>query len=224
MKKTLIVISLFACSFLLVLYFNNNGSASAATEKQINDSFAAIEEKINKEVSLRSEISYSSNPYDYIKNNDDFENIIKLGNDAIPILDQKLSTSEKNGLQEYITAIAIERIAKVDLKGTSTFWESGKDFSTKWKAHIKSIPLSIDTILLDTQTSSGEKVKKIIELGTPAIPFIADKIESGDESIFPALLELTKGTENIIVDGDKKEWVVSHKSEFKSLKDYVLQK
>ncbi|KRE59581.1 hypothetical protein [Paenibacillus sp. Soil750] len=228
MKKIITFLSLFACSFLFVSFLMNNKNVSAA-EKQINESFAAISEQINKEISLQSNLSFSSNPYDYIKQNADFDNIIKLGNDALPYLDKKLANSKQNGLQEYITAIAIERIAKLDLKeNENTAWENGKGFSAKWNLHLKSIPSSVDAILTDKQLNSDDKVKKIIKLGTPAIPFIADKIERGDESLFPALIALTKDDGNKPVADEtisnKKEWVTAHKSQYNNLKEYVLQK
>ncbi|NOU64995.1 hypothetical protein GC096_13240 [Paenibacillus sp. LMG 31461] len=228
MKKILTFLSLFTCSFLLVSFLMNNKNVSAA-EKQINESFAAISEQINKEISLQSNLSFSSNPYDYIKNNEDFENIVNLGNDALPYLDKKLSNSKQNGLQEYITAIAMERIAKVDLKeNESSTWENGKGFAAKWNLHLTSIPSSVDAILTDKQSNSDDKVRKIIKLGTPAIPFIADQIERGDDSLFPALIALTKGDgNNAVADetiSNKKEWVTAHKSQYKNLKDYVQQR
>ncbi|MNY32813.1 hypothetical protein D3C86_1670530 [compost metagenome] len=132
-------------------------------------------------------------------------------------------------MQEYITAIAIERIAKIDLKeNVNSTWENGKAFSAKWNLHLKSIPSAVDAILTDKQSNSDDKVKKIIKLGTPAIPFITDKIERGDESLFPALIALTKGDGNKTAADEsisnKKEWVTEHKSQYSSLKKYVLQK
>lgn len=60
--------------------------------------------------------SFSSSPYTYIKDSKDFENIVALGNPALPILKKMLDESNNNGLIEYIYAIAIEKISKVDIR------------------------------------------------------------------------------------------------------------
>lgn len=226
MKKNAIkmFLALFVCSFVITMFVQNN--ANASIEKQVDNNFAAINERINKEVSLRTELSASSNPYDYIKGNADFEEIINLGSDALPVLQNKLAKSENNGLQEYITAIAIERISKVDMKKKeSTQWETAKGFLKVWKSHLKAIPTTVDTIVSDKKLTQEEKVKQLVELGTPATPFILDKVEAGNEQLFPALVELTKNKkvaaapENVT---DIKDWVAKNKSNFNNLKQYVL--
>ena len=176
---------------------------------------------------MNSSAALSSNPYDYISGDEEFNGIVNLGNDALPVLQNKISQSPNNGLQEYIAAIAIERIAKVDLKkNESTAWETAKGFTDKWKKYLKNIPSSVDSIVMDNQKNTDEKVKELVELGTPAIPFIAEKIEAGDEQLFPVLIELTKGNGNkIVADAsitNKKEWVTQNKSTFNDLKQYVL--
>ncbi len=200
--------------------------ANASIEKKIDSNLSLISEKIAKEVSLRSELSMSSNPYDYIKDNRDFDAIVSLGNEAMPYLQNKIANSEFNGLEEYITAIAIEKIAKVNLKKIESLnWETAKGFNEKWKIHLASIPSKVDEVSSDTTLSSQEKVKKLEELGTPAIPFILDKVESGDETIFPAVVELTRdsGTGTFQDITNKKEWATEHKDQFKTLKEYVLE-
>ncbi|MFC4770327.1 hypothetical protein [Effusibacillus consociatus] len=220
MKK--LFLTLFICSFIVTMLINQNTSASI--EKKIDNNFASIAQKINKEISLRSELASSSNPYDYIQGNDDFNEIINLGNDALPYLHKKLSRSEHDGLQEYITAIAIERIAKVDLKKTSQ-WETAKDFNSKWKKHLASIPATVDAIASDSKVSSDEKAKRLLELGTPAIPFILEKVESGNEELFPVVIELTKGSKVEATESvkNKMEWATNNKDSFKDLKKHVVE-
>jgi hypothetical protein len=199
-----------------------NNTATASIEKQVDNSFASINAKINKQIALRT--ATSSNPYDYVRDNPDFENIIVLGSDALPSLQNKLLNNPDSGLHEYILAIAIETIAKVDLKkNESTMWESAKMFKAKWPEYLTSIPALVETITSDQSLESEKKVNKLVELGTPAVPFILEIIEIGDEQLFPAIIALTKDTENVTTENaDPKEWVAQNKAKFANLKQYVL--
>jgi len=224
LKKIFLLLGLFACVFSGTLLMINQ-HADASIEKIIDTNFALIAEKINQEISLRTELAGSSNPYDYIRDNQDFNEIVSLGNDALPYLHAKLMDSPNDGLHAYITAIAIESIAKVDLKQEeSTKWETAKGFIKNWGKYLSSIPANVDRITADTSISLEEKTKRLTTLGTPALPFILDKIAAGDEEIFPAVVELTKtskdaATENII---NKKAWANEHQDSYNELKKYVL--
>jgi hypothetical protein len=222
MKKISVgFLTLFICSFLVALLLNS--TADASIEKQIDNNFASINETINKEIALRT--ATSSNPYDYVKDNPDFENIVALGNDALPGLQKRLLSSERSGLEEYILAIAIESIAKVDLKkNESTKWISAKMFKTKWPEYLKSIPSLVDSVTADQALTTAEKVKKLNEMGTPALPFILEKIEKGDEYLFPVVIALTDNSKNVVENKtvDPSEWAIQNKDKFSKLKQYVL--
>ena len=65
------------------------------------------------------QLSASSNPYEYIQNNKNFNDLVNLGTDALPVIAEKIMNSNDDGLKEYILAIAAEKIAKIDLVITS---------------------------------------------------------------------------------------------------------
>ncbi|MDO3410384.1 hypothetical protein QWJ34_11480 [Saccharibacillus sp. CPCC 101409] len=223
MKKiSFVVLGLFCLSFILTSVFNKQ-SANTALAEQVDTNMVAIQETINKEVELRSEIAMSSNPYDYIKDNEDFENIVSLGNDALPVLQSKIQQSPNDGLQEYILAIAIEEISKTDLKkNPSTEWISAKDFEGEWKNFLKEIPSKVDIISKSSEASS-DKVNGLLELGTPAIPFIIDKVEEGNKDLLPALEVLTKEDGNLKMNSSlSTEELVKSKEKYKNLRNYVI--
>lgn len=224
MKKfPLAIAALFCLSFIITFAFNNQ-FASASIVKQIDASMAVIQEKLNKEVELKSELAMSSNPYDYIKDNKEFESIVALGNDALPVLQNKIEQSPNDGLQEYILAIAMEKISKTNLKSdSSTEWNSAKLFGEKWKKFLKEIPSKVNEIS-ESSKESNDKINELLKLGTPAIPFIADKVEEGKEDLLPALEELTKDDKELKLEGDassKKELISKNKEKFEKLKKYV---
>jgi hypothetical protein len=57
------------------------------------------------------EIMAMSSPYAYISN-EYFNNIVTLGSDALPVIEEKLKSSNEEGLREQILAIAAEKIEK----------------------------------------------------------------------------------------------------------------
>lgn len=224
-KLPVTIVALFCMSFIITL-FVNNPFASASIEKQVDTNLAAIQEKINKEIELKSELAMSSNPYDYIKDNKDFESIVALGNNALPVLQNKIDQSPNNGFQEYFLAIAIEQISKTNLKNdSSTEWNTAKLFGEKWKEFLKDVPSKVDEIAKSSK-ASNDKINELLKLGTPAIPFIADKVEEGKEDLFPALEELIKDDKELKLEGDasnKKELISNNKSKFEKLKKYVSE-
>ncbi|MCL2507841.1 MAG: hypothetical protein FWF05_01555 [Oscillospiraceae bacterium] len=104
-------------------------------EKQVQKNVVEMMAVINQDVLGERMLSASSNPYDYIVDNEAFENIVKLGKDAIPFLLEKISASKENGLEEYLLAIAVAKIAGMDLNSEEFGWTSGKDFAGKWHAY-----------------------------------------------------------------------------------------
>ncbi|MGG3182532.1 hypothetical protein ABEQ41_30380 [Priestia megaterium] len=145
---------------------------------------------------------------------------------ALPVLQNKIDQSANDGLQEYILSIAIETISKTNLKNdTSTEWNSAKVFGQKWKQFLKEVPSKVDEIS-ESAKASQDKINELLQLGTPAIPFIADKMEEGKEDLFPALEELTKNNKELKLEGDtsnKKELISNNKAKFENLKKYVSE-
>lgn len=212
-------LALLICSLLIVLW--GNRFADGSIEEQLDSSLASIHAAINKGSGLSA--ATSSNPYDYVKDNPDFEKIVALGHEALPGLYKRLIDSDKNGLEAYMLAIAIETIAKVDLKqNESTAWATAHMFKAKWPEYVKSIPALVETITADPTLSMEEKVNRLIALGTLALPFLLDKIVAGDEALFPAVTALTDPSMRALKNTTPREWALQHKDQFSLLKRYVL--
>ncbi|SDZ30444.1 hypothetical protein SAMN05421736_109115 [Evansella caseinilytica] len=183
MKRKIFAI-VFIISFVVTLLFNNL-QPSAAIEKEIDKNLDSITLTIQKNIAEKNELAYSSTPYDYIQDNENFDAIVEIGNDALPYLHEKLANDEIDGLEEYLIAIAIESIAKVDLKeNESSHWESADEFNENWNEHFESIPETVEEIANDTEMTVSEKNEALIELGTPAIPIIMEVVEDGMDDYF----------------------------------------
>lgn len=221
MKKTIVPIFI-SCLLVIVFAFFGIQKANASISAKVDQNMAGIVEYINQLAVTDPKAAMSSNPYTYIANNPNYKNIVNLGYDALPVLTENMEKSNNNGLTEYILAIAVEEIAKVDLKKNRNEWSTAKEFLQVWKLHLKNLPSNVNSVINSNQPEDL-KVKELVLLGTPAIPFIMDKIEQGNTEIFPALEQLLSGNPNSIQQPvqDKVAWVRLNKAKFKSLQGLV---
>jgi hypothetical protein len=106
MKKKLLylLITSFIIVFVTVSYFK----AQVNMENKIEQNIAKLQQSISDLAS--TPVGFSSSPYDYIKNNQAFENIVNLGKPALPKLKKLLKQCDEHGLMENIYTIAIDQI------------------------------------------------------------------------------------------------------------------
>jgi hypothetical protein len=222
MKKKIISLLLLVSVAAAVLIFSS--SQADAVPYQIDKNITAIMDEIERMAKENPNKASSSNPYKYIAGNADYKNIVKLGSAALPAIDEKIKTSQENGLREYILALAAEEIAKVDLKGDNFGWSNAKQWDKKWHEHLKGIPANFNKIL-SSNISKDTKVKEVVKLGTPVIPLVMDQIEQGNIDIVPALGDLLKGNEKVTFDPnsikDYAGWVKDNKINFDDLRTLV---
>lgn len=200
-------------TLVIVVLLSSCSKSQEDLNKQVHSSVNKIKQSIDHPAS--SEISASSNPYDYVKNNEDFEAIIALGVAALPELKQLLDNSEQDGLMEYIYAIALEQISKVDMR-KDTDWSSGKEFLKTYTTYLKEIPDKVKMIA-NKPISDTEKIDQLKELGTPAIPYIFSVIDNGHQELSPALDYLTDNKSK----GDIRNWSVENVDQLNLLTNFV---
>lgn len=221
MKKFFIPIILAAVVVGFVFAY---GLGTISVAAQVNNNIDSLMDGIEKSLTENPKNLMSSSPYTYVKNNKYFDAIVDLGPDALPIIEKTISDSPKNGLKEYILAIAGEKIAKVNLKGDSVRWGTAKQWVTVWNEHLKEIPSNVKKI---AESDSHDKTKELIQLGTPAIPFLMDLVEENNADVIPALAELLKDNkQKIDVSAEEitKEWVKENKGKFANLREMVNKK
>lgn len=75
----------------------------------------------------------SSNPYDYTKN-EYYNNIINLGKDAVPVLENMYKNKKLSGVNAYLSALAIQDIAKCNLyEKYNLEWSTAEEFYILWE-------------------------------------------------------------------------------------------
>ncbi len=220
MKKLLGAV--FALSILITAFALNTNTNSVA--KQVDSNINAIMKNIRKIQNEHSPLALSANPYDYIKDNSEFNNLVDIGPDALPIIKKRVDESGENGLREYILAIAAEKIAKVDLKENNFGWSTAKEWSDKWNTHSKNLSANFKNIIKSNKSSEAKNAE-IIKLGIPALPFIIDEVEQGNTELISALQKLAEGNKKISFDIDSvkdyKEWAKANKKNVQNLRDLV---
>jgi hypothetical protein len=177
----------------------------------------------------------SSNPYDYVKNNEYFDKIVEMGYPVLYLLEDYINTSPDNGLKEYLLAIAMEEIAgvnlKTDEKGNMYKWETGKGFAAEWHKLLQKIPSSVTTILNSSQANDA-KVIALTKLGIPIVPFIITQFDSvnpdDQEVLISALNELLNDNKIATFDGKDvnytKKWIQNNADKFDDLKKYIEER
>lgn len=165
----LIVLSVLAIAGGIVL-FSKPTKVEAQVDSTINDFIKQMNDRTYLEGKVLENgmpLAMSSNPYDYIKDNEEFDKIIALGMDALPELVQiQKDTNKYDNFERYLIAIAIEEISKTDLKAYDEFaWDQANVFSKKWAKFEMEATACVQTIVNDEKSNDSEKLSQLAKYG-----------------------------------------------------------
>ena len=168
-----------------------------------------------------------SNPIRIADSSPALDRVIALGTPALPELISQIENSSHSGLREYLLAICVKRIIKANVSGppgTDYYWYTGKGFPAVWKTYLARVPETVSSIA-KSNAPTEEKNARLVELGTPAIPFILDEVERGRGDLSPAAQTLMEGTVEMGGTSPKgpgtAEWAKQNKPRFTELRDLV---
>ncbi|MCI8461096.1 MAG: hypothetical protein HFE81_06825 [Bacilli bacterium] len=126
MKKVLFMC--LSCILFLCGCNNQKANFKYTNEEQIKKEITTNLEQIAEETDMTS-----SNPFDYTKN-EYYNNIVNLGEDAVPILEDMYNKKELAGVNAYLSALAIQDITKCNLHEEYNLdWSTAEKFYTLWK-------------------------------------------------------------------------------------------
>jgi hypothetical protein len=122
-----VMVICLAVVFVYSLIGCSNSAKKVSTDKTFEQT---IDGKLNNITSPKNNnVSLSSNPYDYIKgvdSNKDYKYIVLQGEKSLNYILNKFAVSDKNGLEEYIMAIACSEILQEN--PASKKWASGREW------------------------------------------------------------------------------------------------
>lgn len=127
MKK---ILFMCACCALCLCGCTNNQKAdfNYTNEEQIEKEIVTNMEQI-AEVTDKT----SSNPYDCTKN-EYYNNIVNLGKDAVPVLEDMYNKGKLTGVPAYLSALAIQDITGCNLNEKYNLeWREAEEFYDFWK-------------------------------------------------------------------------------------------
>lgn len=173
------------------------------------------------------QLALSSNPYKYTENNQVFDRIVGYGYEALPLIEKEMTKGDTYGLEKDILAIAAERIAKVDLKQSPYRWSHAEEFVRAWRLHLQAVPSEVERLAASEQ-SRDEKIKSLVKLGAPAIPYILEQVDQGHTDMAPALRQLIpeSAAAGLRAEGDAaayKQWAQEHQEQVELLRSLVSQ-
>lgn len=124
--KKIIIISLI-CIFCLC---GCSDKKRYVNDEQLKNEIMANLNKINEVTNMTS-----SNPYDYT-NNEYYNNIVKIGKDAVPVLENMYKNNELSGLNAYLSALAIQDITNCNLyEKYNIDWTTADEFYALWESN-----------------------------------------------------------------------------------------
>lgn len=127
MKKILFIC---VCCILCLCSCTNNQKAdfNYTNEEQIEKEITTNLEQITEVTDMTS-----SNPFDYTKN-EYYNNIVNLGKDAVPVLEDMYKSGKLSGVNAYLSALVIEDITGCNLyEKYNLDWSTAEEFYTLWK-------------------------------------------------------------------------------------------
>lgn len=209
-KLIYFLVSIILSIVLIITCFTFSINTVSAAEKQTNALINEIQYRI--EESLKTEGAYlsngmplamSSNPYDYIKDNAEYDKLIALGEESLEDLYELQQDKDKyDSFQRYIIAIAIEEITKTDLKQSEEyFWMDADGFSEKWNDFSIEAEENIKDILNNNSLSENEKIENICFYGTLANNINTTQFPDNQIKIIDsAKSEISNSTRNELIE------------------------
>ncbi|WP_339301586.1 hypothetical protein MKY92_15140 [Paenibacillus sp. FSL R5-0623] len=211
--KTVRWITVVIATTVIVSLLTSCSMGQVNIDEQIHSRAKNIQQSMDHPASWESIVS--SGLHEDLIINKDFEAIVALGVAALPELIRFLEHSDQDIFIEYIYALALERISKVDLKKEMD-WHSRKEFLTTYKAYLKEIPNKVQRIA-DEPISDTKKNDQLKALGAPAIPYLFDVIDNGHQELSPAFNYLTNNESK----GDIQKWGIDNVDQLNLLINFV---
>lgn len=168
-------------------------SKPSQIEAQVASAMSDIVGKMNDENYMQGKflengmpLAMSSNPYDFIKDNEAFDKIIALGMEALPELVKIQNNNDMYGsLERYLIAIAIETISKTDLKAYEEFaWDQADAFARNWSKFEKEAAIAIPAIVNDGKLNNNEKLAKLAKYGMLSLQAMESDKNINQTSLF----------------------------------------
>ena len=155
---------------------------TASAYEQINTTFTTLEQQIDASMNFDGKyyvnglpLGLSSNPYDYIENNSEYDVLVAMGDDALVAIETCLNAENQqyNSLELYVLAIALEDITKTSLKNYENyFWMDSDMFLAIWEQLNIDVVTKVPQIMSDNSLTQENKWIEIAKFGIIAVELL----------------------------------------------------
>jgi hypothetical protein len=153
------------------------GCGEEPTAGALDDRLRALIEALPTPYPAGDDRYLSSNAYDYLDENPAFDEIVALGYEALPGLEEHLATTATAGLGDYLVCVAMETITRCDLKQFETFaWADSRTFAEQWDRYLREVP-SVVADIIECDLCARVQGSEIAKLGAPAVPYVVEYAE-----------------------------------------------
>lgn len=172
-RRDYIIASLCIAVSIIIIYLLWQKRPEKTLVSKVDDAYHNMEKVIEYQLQNNEELSFSSNPYAYIIDNEYYKSIVDYGMEVVPILESKLRNDEyHNGLFAYITAIAIESITVCDLKNEKeTAWATADEFIENWTGFVQDAKDTFSMIEQKGEITKSD-MKTLQKYGKLAVPLL----------------------------------------------------
>lgn len=144
-----------------------NSQESQRTSEQVSK---LIDDRLDAIISNPKHIA-SSNPYDYTKDNKDYEYLVEQGDKALKYMLSEFEKSDENGLKEYVMAITCSEI--LGEKPEQKNWSSGREWYGNYLKDKKQQNINIKGSLVDVYSVALDSFMPLDEGINGDMKFIA---------------------------------------------------
>lgn len=194
----------------LLFIVSKFGIVSSDTEMVSSDdvTLEKIYNSLNEVSEKDPSIALSSNPYDFMVENDYYHTIVSKGVAVLPRLEELLLSSEEDGLVQYVLAAAIEEISGTSVQyilygKTEKSWSTPEEFAIQWQESCEVAQEKVRNVL-DSNKSLNLKLEEIKEYGVLASPVLIEYEKKPDKELpieikeYSVTLGLTKDEVEIV--------------------------
>ena len=176
MKKRIIAvcgIGIVCIVVVCILIWNVNQSAKTVEAESISEIIMEMSDIVKEKIENNPTVKFSSNPYDYIENNEAYDKLIQKGVGAVSEMLSYMETSGEDGLNDYLIAIAVEEILECNLKETDYAWEDADSFLNQWGKMLKNREKIVKDAMEHAKTEN-EIIKELQPYGLVAMETVEE--------------------------------------------------
>lgn len=162
----------------------------AETLDSIQAEMNKLMSEIETEMKNNPKLAMQGHPGEFIKNSENYKNIINLGLKAVKPMYDILYDSRDAGLYEYILAMGIQEITGEKFVYNADYgWKNSMEFRMAYEEKVNNVKFNVERIITDEKLSDKEKIENFSEQGIFAVSSLIKEYNNNDSKISKSVIE-----------------------------------